>query len=105
MADFEVRDDVLRPAEWVAENNPSIRDRGLVGGDLMATIIDELKLAGGSVSSESELARLCGATRAAVRDALRRLRLGYRVRIESRNRSNRIELIRESESAPVLTSR
>lgn len=93
MIDFDVRDDALRPAEWIAANNVSIRDRAMVGGDLTATITDVLRRQGGRVSSEAELARLCGATRAAVRDALRRLRLGYRVQQERANGSNAIELI------------
>lgn len=93
MIDFDIRDDALRPPEWISANNPSIRDRAMVGGDLSATIIDVLQRQSGRVDSEAELARLCGATRAAVRDAVRRLRLSYRVRQERANGSNAIELI------------
>jgi hypothetical protein len=65
------RAELLRPATWVLANNPGLRDRALRKGDLRCSILESLRIdAGGRAGSEAELARLCGATRAAVRKAL-----------------------------------
>lgn len=65
------RPELLRPAPWILANNPGLRDRALRKGDLRCSILESLRIdAGGRAGSEAELARLCGATRAAVRKAL-----------------------------------
>jgi hypothetical protein len=92
MADFEPKLDALRPDEWVAANNPALYERALTGGDLIASVLAECEAHAGPVASESELARRCGASRPAVRDAIRRLRLAGRLRTVERGRSNAIEL-------------
>jgi hypothetical protein len=92
MADFELKAEALRPAEWVAERNASLNERALTGGDLLASVLAECEADNGTIESEAELARRCGASRPAVRDALRRLRLAGRVRSVGRGRGNAIEL-------------
>jgi hypothetical protein len=92
MSDFEPKTDALRPAEWVAEHNPSLRVRALTGGDLRASVLAECEAAACPIGSEAELARRCGASRPAVRDAIRSLRLAGLVRLVERGRANAIEL-------------
>lgn len=70
------RTELVRPAAWVLANNPGLRDRALRKGDLRCSILESLRMdASGRAGSEAELARLCGATRAAVRKALAALLL------------------------------
>jgi len=91
--DFDVKDDALRPAEWVAAHNPALADRALTGGDLLASVLAECADdRNAPVPSESELARRCGASRPAVRDAIRRLRLAGRLRTVRRGRANSVEV-------------
>jgi hypothetical protein len=85
--DFELKNDAIRPARWIVEHNPAMRWRGDYKGDLRASIMAELANRD-SVSSESEFARLCGATRPAVVEALRQLELSGRV--ERRRDGNRL---------------
>jgi len=92
LAEFEPKVDALRPDEWVAGNNPALSERALTGGDLIASVLAECESHGGRVDSESELARRCGASRPAVRDAIRRLRLAGRLRTVEKGRANVIEL-------------
>lgn len=66
-----VKPDALRPVSWVLEHNPSLRDRIIRKGDLRCSLLETLRRdCGGWVASESELTRLSGATRTAVRKAL-----------------------------------
>jgi hypothetical protein len=75
MEDFAPRWTAIRPAEWVARHNPSLAIRALCGGDLVATIAADAREGAADFGSESALARRYGASRAAVRDALRKLKL------------------------------
>ncbi len=69
--EFELKRDAVRPISWILEKNPSFRDRAIRKGDLRCSVLESLRWDGnGSVRSESELARLSGATRAGVRKAL-----------------------------------
>lgn len=76
-ADAELRLKTIRTASWLLERNPSFRDRIIRKGDLRASIIETLRwdVPEAGAVSESELARLCGATRVAVRNALKSLQL------------------------------
>lgn len=65
--------DALRPAAWILAHNPSLGVRGLLEGDLRASILAAIEHDPGAGASELELARRCGASRAAVRQALSRL--------------------------------
>lgn len=69
--DFELKRDAVRPIDWILDRNPGYRDRMIRKGDLRCSILEVLRWdTAGFVRSESELARLSGATRAGVRKAL-----------------------------------
>lgn len=70
--EITLKPDALRPASWLLAHNPSYRDRLLRKGDLRCSIVEALRhdAPDGRTRSEAELARLAGATRAAVRKAL-----------------------------------
>jgi hypothetical protein len=89
-AEFELKSDALRPAEWIAEHNPSLYERALTGGDLLASVLAECEAEGDAIESEAELARRCGASRPAIRSAIRRLRLAGRLRWVKRGKTNSI---------------
>jgi len=93
MADFEPKKDALRPIDWIAEHNEALADRAMTGGDLLSTVLAEYE-ATGVVDSESELARRCGASRPAVRDAIRRLEMAGRVRRGRSGRNHPISITR-----------
>jgi hypothetical protein len=94
MADFELKGNAIRPAEWVAEHNPALHDRALIGGDLVASVLVECELDPAIVESHAELARRCGASRPAIREAIRRLQLAGRLREVDRGKSKGIALRR-----------
>jgi DNA-binding MarR family transcriptional regulator len=92
-ADFELKLSALRPLEWIAAHNPQLCERALTGGDLLASVLAEIEEAGGKIESESELAKRCGVSRPAMREAIRRLQLAGRVRSIEHGRSNAVELL------------
>ncbi|MEX2212701.1 MAG: hypothetical protein WD768_01150 [Phycisphaeraceae bacterium] len=84
---FELKRNALRTAAWVLATNPAWRDRALRRGDLRCSILESLRhdAPAGRVQSESQLARLCGATRTAVRRALDDLeKEGHTLRTKTR---------------------
>ena len=83
---FEPKRESLRPAKWILEHNPEYRDRALRKGDLRCSILETLNRDIQTANSESELARLCGASRTAVRHALDELE---REGVDLRNRTRR----------------
>ena len=86
----ELKGDALRPVSWLLARNPGYRERIIRKGDLRCSILEALRHdAAGRTHSESELARLAGATRAAVRRALRALVLEGAVAIEPRAENER----------------
>lgn len=92
MADFEPKASALRLSEWIAQQNPSLHERALTGGDLVASVLAECQACNGAIESEAELARRCGASRPAIRDAMHKLQLAGRVRSTARGRAKAIEL-------------
>ncbi len=63
--------DAIRPATWVHAANPGFHARAVRKGDLRCSIIESLRLdVGGMICSENALARLSGASRAALHKAL-----------------------------------
>jgi len=76
---FELKYDALRPTRWILERNPEFVMRSDLGGDLRCSILVELANDPGAGASELELARRCGASRIAVRNALDRLELAGHV--------------------------
>ncbi|GEM_PF-2418527 len=78
MEEFEIRDKVLRSPEWIAQENPALQISALCGGDLVATIAADAAAGLTSFQSESQMARRYGASRAATRDAVLKLKMaGY----------------------------
>jgi hypothetical protein len=93
MEDFELKTRALRPAHWIAEQNPSLRERALTGGDLLASVLVECEAGGGIIECESELARRCGVSRPAIRQAVRRLVMAGRLRSIDRGKMKAVELL------------
>ena len=98
VADFEVKKDALRPASWIAEHNPGLVERALCGGDLLASVLAECEADANAIDSEAELARRCGASRPAIRSAVRRLELAGRVHSSPKGRGNVIHLKQQAVS-------
>ena len=90
--DFDIKKDALRPAAWIAKHNPSLVERALTGGDLLASVLAECEADANAIDSEAELARRCGASRPAVRSAIRRLELAGRVHMLRTRRNHEIHL-------------
>ena len=87
-APFDLKDDAIRPVRWIAAKNPALAVRALTGGDLVASILAEGIHNPASLRSELDLARQCGASRPAVREALSKLELGgyaHRTRVGHAN--------------------
>jgi hypothetical protein len=84
VADFEFKEDAIRPPLWVMQQNPEYVDRAEFKGDLRASILIEIRNDAEAGASEQELARRCGATRPAVRAALAGLELAKRIDREHR---------------------
>lgn len=71
MPPVEPKADALRNAAWLLTRNPDLRARFIRKGDLRCSILETLQLdLAGVAASESELARLCAASRAAVKKSL-----------------------------------
>jgi hypothetical protein len=77
--DFELKNKAIRPASWIVEHNNAMQWRADFKGDLRASILAEIDADSDARVSESALARACGATRTAVRDALASLELTRRI--------------------------
>jgi hypothetical protein len=68
---IELKSDALRSAAWLHARNPDLRDRFVRKGDLRCSILETLRHdLGGVAASESQLARLCAASRAAINKSL-----------------------------------
>ncbi|MBL0870481.1 MAG: hypothetical protein IBJ18_07900 [Phycisphaerales bacterium] len=92
--EIELRDDALRPASWIMARNPDLIARADFRGDLRASVLASLKHDAGSGSSELELARRSGGSRAQIRSALLNLELtGKAIRSRTdRDKRTRISL-------------
>ncbi|MEL6498421.1 MAG: hypothetical protein AAF937_01325 [Planctomycetota bacterium] len=73
----ELKPDAVRPVTWLLDHNTEYRGRIIRKGDLRVSILETLRrdLPGQTAASESALARVSGATRAAVRKATAALQL------------------------------
>lgn len=93
--DFDLRPDAIRPIDWILRENPGYRDRIIRKGDLRVSIIESLRhdTAEGVAASESQLARLAGANRSAVRKALEALAMEGAVAIEPGRRDHPVRLL------------
>lgn len=93
--EVQLKPEAIRPVAWLLGENPSLRARIIRRGDLRSSILETLRLdAAGRVRSESELARLSGATRPAVRHALRSLILEGEVSIGTHPENRRDHPVR-----------
>lgn len=90
-----LKPDAIRPARWILQENPGYRDRIIRKGDLRVSILESLRYdtPDGAARSESELARLAGANRSAVRKALAALVLEGAVAISSEGRDHSVRLL------------
>ncbi len=81
--EIELKADAVRPASWVLDRNPVLRDRIIRKGDLRASILASLRwdTPGRSAPSVQSISRLTGATRTAVRAALDALTLELAVTV------------------------
>lgn len=87
----DLKSDAVRPVQWVLAQNPNYRDRVIRKGDLRCSILETLdRDLGGRAKSESELARLCGAQRTAIRKALAALVQEGEVEVFSPNRRDHV---------------
>ncbi|MBL8877452.1 MAG: hypothetical protein JNM86_16805 [Phycisphaerae bacterium] len=95
--EIELKNDAIRPIGYLLEQNPTLVSRVVRKGDLRASILESLRLdANGEARSESEVARLSGASRAAVGAALKALVLEGAVRVlprEVNRRDHRVVLL------------
>lgn len=96
MEDFALKDDAIRPASWIVKHNRSLQYRADFKGDLRASILAELESNSAAGESESELARACGVTRAALIDALDKLVLSGRIRLEPKMNRMTIRRLRRN---------
>lgn len=67
---FVLKQESIRPIEWIMSINPSLKRRALFNGNLRASILETLQFEPVSGESESALAKSCNATRKAIREAL-----------------------------------
>lgn len=65
-----LKPDAIRPANWLINQNPTLRDRAIFSGNLRATILATLSADPEAGRSEAALARACRVTRKALREAL-----------------------------------
>ena len=85
---IELKEDAIRPADWIIQRNSSFFDRAVLRGDLRLSILATLRDDPEAGRSELALSQACGAQRTAVRDALLALeRACYVERTEKGNRS------------------
>jgi len=68
--DVQLKDDVIRPSSWIMSENSRLKNRALFNGNLRASILETMTYDKQAGQSESELAKCCGVTRKALREAL-----------------------------------
>jgi hypothetical protein len=94
--EVELKQDAIRPVTWVVQNR-GFRERAIRAGDLRCSIVEALRYdVHGKARSESEVARLSGATRTAVRKALTKLQGEGAVRVvhePGNSRDHVVELV------------
>ena len=85
---FEPRFDALRQTAWIIQRNPTYRERALLKGDLRTSILAVLYDDPQAGISLKHLSECCGATMAAMLDAVSNLELSGRLapRISRRGR-------------------
>ena len=94
-AECEADPRYVMPVQWILTRNPGMRERVVRKGDLRSTILETLRHdTGGVADSELALARLSGATRAAVHSAVYSLVQEGAVEVAPHERHKRKVVIR-----------
>ena len=94
----ELKHDAMRPASWIAQNNPMFLLRSLLRGDVRSKVITALAEQGLSDVSETDLTLRAGCTRRAMHLALENLEAAGLIVRQRRGRSYAISLCRPYES-------
>ncbi len=68
--DVQLKNGILRSSSWIMVENSDLQNRAVFNGNLRASILETLIHDRQAGQSESALARCCGITRKAVREAL-----------------------------------
>lgn len=89
---IEFKEDALRPAAWMIENQPQLRTRADFRGDLRASILAALRHDENAGWSETRLAQFAGGSRAQIRNALQNLRISGRITSRHAKNANRCEI-------------
>jgi len=66
----QLKEDALKSTDWIMNENTKLINRALFNGNLRASILETLTYDKQAGQSESALARYCGVTRKALREAL-----------------------------------
>ncbi|MDD5458557.1 MAG: hypothetical protein PHF37_04105 [Phycisphaerae bacterium] len=88
----QLKDDAVRPIEWIMAKNPALKQRAIFGGNLRVSILESIARNSRAGQSESALSRYCHATRKAVREALDHLEFCQIIRRESIGKKVQITL-------------
>jgi len=78
--DVQLKDEAVRSLEWIMARNRHLHSRAIFNGNLRASILETLTFDRQACESESSLARFCGVTRKAVREALDHLEFCQMIR-------------------------
>lgn len=76
----EFRDDIIRQSQTVIKQNPTLKYRALFAGQLKASVLETITYDPQSANSEVALAKACGVTRKALREAVEHLEFCQLVR-------------------------
>lgn len=90
--DPQLKDDALRPADWIMTENSQLKYRAVFNGNLRASILETLTYDKQAGQSESALAKCCGVTRKAIRQALDHLEFCQMIR--RNNIAGKVQIIK-----------
>ena len=90
----ELKHDAMRPASWIAQNNPTFLLRNLLKGDVRSKVITALAEQGLNEVSETDLTRRAGCTRRAMHLALENLEAAGLIVRQRQGRNYAISLCR-----------
>jgi biotin operon repressor len=96
----ELKHDAMRPASWIAQNNPTFPLRSLLKGDVRSKVITALAEQGLHDVSETDLTRRAGCTRRAMHLALENLEAAGLIVRQRQGRSYAISLCRLRKPCP-----
>jgi hypothetical protein len=91
----QCKPDAIRPADWLMAVNPALHYRAVFAGNLRSSILACLRHEPSTGQSEAGMARACGVTPRALRQALEHLELCGLIRRCRRGRRTRLVLTTE----------